>query len=80
MLTILLNSHREKIAGAWAEMVHRLPDSHYSECPLEELRASTWRAVGAIIEAITTHSYTALEPILPMSASLACRWDSTLLR
>ncbi len=47
-LTVLLNRHREEIARAWAEMVHRLPDSHYGERPLEELRASTLRAVGAI--------------------------------
>lgn len=63
-LTILLDCHQEEIAGVWAEMVHRLPDSHYSERPLEELRASTLRAVEAIIEAITTHSYTALETYL----------------
>ncbi len=64
MLTVLLNRHREEIAGVWAEMVRCLPDSHYNARPLEELRASTLRAVGAIIEALRTHSYTALEQYL----------------
>ena len=63
-LVTLLNRHQEEIAGVWAEMVHSLPDSHYSERPLDELRASTLRAVEAIIEALTTHSYTALETYL----------------
>jgi len=64
MLTVLLNQRREEIAGVWAEMVRRLPDSHYSERPLDELRASTLRAVEAIIEALATGSYTALETYL----------------
>ncbi len=64
ILTVLLNHRREEIAGVWAEMVHRLPDSHYSERPLEDLRASTLRAVGAIIEVLTTGSYAALETYL----------------
>jgi len=63
-LVTLMDCRREEIATIWAEMVRRLPDSHYSERPLEELRASTLRAVGAIIEALTTHSYTALEAYL----------------
>ncbi len=63
-LTILLNRHQEGIARAWAELVHRLPNSHYSERPLEELRASTLRAVEAIIEALAIGSYTALETYL----------------
>ena len=63
-LVTLLNRHREEIAGVWAEMVRRLPDSHYSERPLDELRESTLRAVEAIIEALATHSYTALETYL----------------
>ncbi len=64
MLSVLLNRRQEEIAKAWAEMVHNLPDSRYSERSLEELRASTLRAIGAIIEALTTHSYTALETYL----------------
>jgi signal transduction histidine kinase len=60
-LVTLLNRHREEVAGVWAEMVRRLPNSHYGERPLDELRASTLRAVEAIIEALATHSYTALE-------------------
>lgn len=36
-LILILQTHREEIATAWAEMVHRLPDSHYRERPLEEL-------------------------------------------
>lgn len=70
-LVTLLNRHREEIAGVWAEMVHCLPDSHYSERPLDELRASTLRAVEAIIEALATHSYTALETDAP-----GCSGDS----
>ncbi len=64
VLVTLLNRRREEIAGAWAEMVQRLPDSHYREQSLEELRASTMRALGAIIEALTTGSYAALESYL----------------
>ena len=64
LIVTLLNHHREKIARVWAEMVHSLPDSHYGERPLEELHASILRALEAIIEAISTHSYTALERYL----------------
>ena len=63
-LATLLERHREEIATAWAEMVHQLPDSHYGERSLEELRASTMRGLGAIIEALTTGSYAALETYL----------------
>ena len=60
----LLDRHREEIATTWAELVHRLPDSQYRERPLEELCASTMRGLGAIIEALTTGSYAALEDYL----------------
>ncbi|HIC93860.1 MAG TPA: GAF domain-containing protein [Anaerolineae bacterium] len=63
-LAQILQDHRGEIATAWAEMVHRLPDSHYNERPLEELRASTMRGLGAIIEALRGGSYTALEAYL----------------
>jgi signal transduction histidine kinase len=63
-LAALLERHREEIATAWAEVVHRLPDSRYRERPLEELRASTMQGLGAIIEALTTGSYAALETYL----------------
>jgi len=64
VLTVLLDRHREEIAAVWAEMVQRLPDSHYRARPLAELRASTMRGLGAIIEALTTGSYAALESYL----------------
>ena len=63
-LTALLDRHRGEIATAWAEMVYRLPDSHYREQPLEELRASTMRGLWAIIEALSSGSYAALEAYL----------------
>ena len=60
-LAALLDRHRDEIAMAWAQMVHRLPDSHYCEQPLEELRASAMHGLGAILEALTTGSHAALE-------------------
>lgn len=63
-LVVLLNRHREQIAGNWADLVQRLPDSHYNDRPLEELYVSTLRAVEAIIEALTDNTYTALETYL----------------
>lgn len=63
-LATLLERHREEIATAWAVMASQLPDSRYRERPLEELRASTMRSLGAIIEALTTGSYAALEAYL----------------
>jgi two-component system nitrate/nitrite sensor histidine kinase NarX len=63
-LSALLDRHRGEIATAWAEMVHRLPDSHYREQPLEDLRASTMRGLWAIIEALSSGSYADLEAYL----------------
>ncbi|MBC8449200.1 MAG: GAF domain-containing protein, partial [Chloroflexi bacterium] len=63
-LIALLDRYRGEIATAWAEMVHRLPDSHYREQPLEELRASTMRGLWAIIEALSSGSYADLEAYL----------------
>jgi len=63
-LATLLDRHREEIVAVWAELVHRLPDSQYRERPLEELRASTMRGLGAIIEALTTGSYASLDEYL----------------
>jgi len=63
-LSELMDRRRKEIAGKWAEMVHRLPDSHYGERPLEELTASTMRAVGAMVEALATHSDAELERYL----------------
>ena len=63
-LGTLLNHHREEIARVWAEMVISLPDSHYCERSLDELRTSTLRAMDAIIEVIASHSYTAMESYL----------------
>ena len=60
----LLDRHRETIATTWAELVRRLPDSHYRERPLDELRASTRRGLAAITQALRTGSYTALDSYL----------------
>jgi hypothetical protein len=37
-LAALLDRHWEEIATAWAEIAYQLPDSHYHEQPLGELR------------------------------------------
>ena len=74
-LATLLERHREEIAMAWAEMVHRLPDSHYGERPLEEIRASAMTGLEAIIEALTTGSYAALETYLTDVSLTRVRMD-----
>lgn len=63
-LATLLHRHREEIAAAWAEMVHRRPNSRYQQQPLEELRNSTMRGSKAIIEALGSGSHAALEAYL----------------
>ena len=63
-LAVLLERHREEVAGAWAELVHQLPDSHYRERSLEELRASTMRGLNAIIHVLSGDSSAALETYL----------------
>jgi signal transduction histidine kinase len=60
-LAALLKQHHEEIALAWAEAIHQLPDSHYREYPLQELRTSTLRGIEAVVETLTTDSHTALE-------------------
>ena len=63
-LAALLDSHREEIASAWAEMVWQLPGSHYRERSLDELRISVLRIMDAIVEALSTTSYQALDQYL----------------
>jgi len=63
-LAALLGQHRDEIAAAWAEKVHQLPDSQYRELPLEDLLVSTRRGLGAMLEALDTGDYAALETYL----------------
>jgi signal transduction histidine kinase len=74
-LATLLERHREEIATAWAEIASQLPDSHYRERPLEERRASAMRGLGAIVEALTTGSYAALETYLTDVSLTRVRMD-----
>jgi signal transduction histidine kinase len=60
-LAALLKGHREEIVGTWVKLKQQLPDSHYREQLPEELRASTTLELDAMIEALTTGSYAALE-------------------
>ncbi|MGB2909928.1 MAG: GAF domain-containing protein [Anaerolineales bacterium] len=60
----LLERHQEEIATSWAEMVRQIPGSQYQQRSLDEIRASTLQGVGAVIEALKTGSYTALETYL----------------
>lgn len=60
-LATLLKQHQEEVALAWAEAIHRLPDSHYREYPLKELRTSTLRGIEAVVETLATNSHAALE-------------------
>jgi signal transduction histidine kinase len=63
-LAAVLEQNRQEIGASWAERVHRLPDSHYRELSAEELRDSTVRGLGAMVEALNTGSYAALETYL----------------
>jgi signal transduction histidine kinase len=63
-LATVLELHREEIAVSWAERVHGVPDSRYGGQPLEELCASAMRGLGAMVDALATGSYTALESYL----------------
>ncbi len=63
-LGILLERHREEIAGAWADLVRQIPESHYRARPPEELRASTLRGLDAIIQVLANDSAAALETYL----------------
>ena len=59
-----LERHREEIAQAWAGLVQQLPDCHYCDQPVEELCASTRRGLGAVVEALGTGSYAAVDAYL----------------
>ena len=63
-LVALLEPHRDEIAASWAKEIRQLPDSHYRELPVEDLVASTSRVLGAMLEALGTGDYTALEAYL----------------
>ena len=63
-LAALLRPHQEEIADAWAERVHSLPDTHYSQRPLDGLRSSVVRGVAAFVETLATGSHQAIETYL----------------
>jgi len=63
-LAALLDRHREEIAQAWAGLVQQLPGCHYCDLPVEELCASTRRGLGAVVEALGTGSYAAVDAYL----------------
>jgi signal transduction histidine kinase len=63
-LAALLRRHQDDIATAWAERVHALPGTHYSERPIEEVHAWVSHALAAIVETLSTGSYQATEAYL----------------
>jgi PAS domain S-box-containing protein len=64
VLANLLRLHQDEIATLWAEEVHKLSGTRYSQRPLSELHASALRGVAAIVECLTTGSPQALEAYL----------------
>jgi signal transduction histidine kinase len=63
-LAALLRRHQEKIAATWAEAVHSLPDTHYSQRSVDELRSSAVRGVAAFVEMLSTGICQAIEVYL----------------
>jgi PAS domain S-box-containing protein len=63
-LANLLRRHQDEIATLWAEEVHKLSGTRYSQRPLHELHASALHGVAAIIESLSTGSQQALEAYL----------------
>ena len=63
-LAVLLQRHQDEIAQAWAEKVHALSGTHYSERPIDEIHAWVSRALVAIVETLSTGSYQATEAYL----------------
>ena len=49
-LAELLQNHQDEIANLWAEEVHKLSGTRYSQRPFRELHASALRGVAAIVE------------------------------
>jgi PAS domain S-box-containing protein len=63
-LANLLRRYQDEIATLWAEKVHKLSGTRYSQRPLSELRASALRGIAAIVECLATGSSQALEAYL----------------
>lgn len=63
-LVALLRHHQDEIARAWVERVHALSGTHYSERPIDEVRAWVSHALAAIVETLSTGSYQATETYL----------------
>ena len=63
-LAALLSLHQEEIAAAWAGAVHDLPDTQYNQRPLDGLRSSAARGVGAFVETLATGLHQAIEAYL----------------
>src|SRR3990172_3883511 len=60
----LLREHEDRIANAWAGLVHEMPASGYRRRPLQEPQASTARGLRAIRQALEIGSYEALDAYL----------------
>jgi len=60
----LLRSHQDVIATAWAKKVHSLPDSHYAEYSLEDIKTWTSQWLVGIIELLATDSSQVLNDYL----------------
>lgn len=63
-LAALLEDHADDIARAWAGKIHNLPDSHYRQILLTDLKASASRGVNAYIEALKRGSPQTLDAYL----------------
>jgi signal transduction histidine kinase len=63
-LAALLRRHQDEIATAWAERVHALSGTHYSERSIDELHAWVSHALAAIVETLSTGSYQVTEAYL----------------
>lgn len=67
-LAMLLRSHEDKIAAAWAKEVHSSPSSQYQQYPLEEVTLWTAQGLMAIIESFSLGSLQVLEEYLKETA------------
>lgn len=70
-LADLFRRYQDEIATLWAEEVHRLSGTRYSQRPFQELYASASRGVAAIAESLSTSSQQALEAYL-VGVSVMC--------
>jgi signal transduction histidine kinase len=63
-LAVLLKSHEDEIAAAWAKEVHSIPSFHYQQYPLEKVTQWTTQGLTVIIESFTLGSSQVLEKYL----------------